>query len=92
MPEADESIPNLWLSGDRNLTTNTVALKPGLFTMPTNHVMGWTSQIHQNAGNIVTADGSVQQFPSRRLQQSATTALNAYYLATTNATFRLAIP
>ena len=92
VPEADETIPELWLSGDRNLATNNVALKPGLFTMPTNHLMGWTSQLHSNHGNICFADGSVQQLSSAKLQQSATNALRAYYEATTNVTFRLLIP
>ena len=89
VPEADESLPNLILSGDRNLTTNKVALKPGLFTLTTNRVvMGWTSQIHQDAGNIALADGSVQQPSSRRLHEFATNSL----AATTNSTFRIAIP
>ena len=92
VPEADETIPDLWLSGDRNLATNNVTLKPGLFMMPTNHVLGWSSQMHQNAGNIAMADGSVHQYLNTRLPQSAAKALSAHYLATTNATFRIAIP
>ena len=91
-PGADESSPELWLSGDRNLATNYVALKPGLFTLPTNRVMSWTAQIHKHGGNVALADGSVQQYTSAKLQQSATNALRAYYEATTNTSFRLAIP
>jgi len=101
VPEADETIPEMWLSGDRNLATNTVPLKAGLFLMPTNRVMSWTAQLHQHGGNVVFADGSVQQLNSRKLHESATNALGAYYA--TNAprayygtepkvTFRLAIP
>ena len=92
VPEVDETIPELWLAGDRNLATNNSALNPGLFTMPTNQLMGWTSQLHSNKGNICLADGSVQQYTSAKLQQSATNAIRAYYEATTNATFRLVIP
>jgi len=91
VPEADESNAELWLSGDRNLATNTVALKPGLFTLPTNRVMSWTAQIHKHKGNIALSDGSVQQFNDARLQQSATNVMRIW-LATTNAPFRLVIP
>ncbi len=94
-PGTDESSPELWLSGDRNLATNFVALKPGLFTLPTNRVISWTAQIHSskngNHGNICLADGSVQQYSSARLHQSATNNLRAWF-ATRNAPFRLIIP
>jgi len=60
--------------------------------VPTNRVMSWTTQIHAYGGNICLADGSVQQDNSAALQKSATNVLRAYYEATTNATFRLAIP
>ena len=93
VPEANEMIPDMLLSGDRNFATNGVALKPGLFTLTTNRVkMNWTSKIHQDAGNIVLADGSVQQPSSRKLHEFATNAWSAHYRATSNATFRIAIP
>jgi prepilin-type processing-associated H-X9-DG protein len=91
VPEADESNAELWLSGDRNLATNSVALKPGLFVMPTNRMMSWTVQIHQHKGNMALADGSVGQYSSTTLQQSVTNVMRIW-LATTNAPFRLAIP
>lgn len=89
VPEADEMRPDMLLSGDRNLTTNKVALKPGLFSLTTNRVvLGWTSQIHQDAGYTALADGSVQQPSSRKLHEFATNSL----AGTTNFTFRFAIP
>lgn len=91
VPEADETNPALWLTGDRNVATNNAALSPGMFTMPTNRVFSWTAQIHNNKGNIGLADGSVQQFDSKRLHQSATNALQSRF-AITNDTFRLLIP
>lgn len=91
VPEADETNPELWLSGDRNLATNNTALNPGTFTMPTNRVFSWTAQIHNNKGNVGLADGSVQQYDSKRLHQSATNALRSHF-ATTNISFRLLIP
>lgn len=91
IPEADESNAELWLSGDRNLATNTVALKPGLFMLPTNRVMSWTAKIHQHKGNMALADGSVQQYTSAKLQQSATNVMRIWF-ATNSAPFRLVIP
>jgi prepilin-type processing-associated H-X9-DG protein len=91
-PEADEMLPEMWLCGDRNLATNNTALKPGLFTLTTNSAMQWTSGMHSNHGNICFADGSAQQYANAKLQASATNALRAYFEATTNTTFRIAIP
>jgi len=91
VPEADETQPNLWLSGDRNLATNNTPLKPGLLTTPTNRVLSWTAQMHSHQGNISFADGSVQQFTDVSLRTSATNTLSTW-LATTNTPFRLAIP
>ena len=97
-PEASHGIPALWLCGDRNLATNNVLLKPGLFTMPTNRVFSWTTELHVKKGYLCLADGSVQVsdgdgtvLPNVRLQQSVTNTLRAW-LATTNAPFQLAIP
>jgi hypothetical protein len=92
VPEADETLPQLWLSGDRNLATNGKALKPGLFTVTTNTALGWTAEQHQHNGNLALADGSVQQTSSARLASSATNALDAYYVATSNTTFRVLRP
>lgn len=92
VPEAERATPQMWLCGDRNLTTSAAALKPGLFTLTTNRAMQWTAEIHTNQGNICFADGSAQQLTNRRLVESATNALRAYYEATTNTSFRLVIP
>ena len=91
VPEADESNPELWLSGDRNLATNNIGLTAGLFRMPTNQFISWTTQLHNNAGNLCFADGSVQQPSSTKLHSYATNALRVHF-ATTNTSFRLAIP
>jgi competence protein ComGC len=81
--EADEAKPRMILSGDRNLTTNGVPLSPGLFTLNTNDVFGWTKAMHNQHGNIGLSDGSVQQYSSAGLQQ---------YLLDNPRTNRLAIP
>lgn len=92
VPEADETLPQMWLSGDRNLTAKNIALKPGLFTFTTNKTMGWSAQQHNLRGNLGFADGSAQQVTNTRLQQSATDALHSYFTATSNTSFRIAVP
>ena len=86
--DAAEGQPWTILSGDRNLTTNGVALGNGVFTLTTNNTMGWTGAIHNNngtnGGNIGLADGSVQQVSQATFQKQ--------WLAVTNAIRRLAIP
>jgi competence protein ComGC len=57
--DADESKPSRLLSGDRNLTGGTLS-NGFLRFLPTNALAGWTSELHNNAGNIGLSDGSVQ--------------------------------
>jgi hypothetical protein len=62
----------MWLSGDRNLLTNNVAVGPGLVvinTAITNNPVTWSGQMHRQQGNICLSDGSVQQVNSAGLQQ-----------------------
>jgi hypothetical protein len=90
--ETDETLPSMWLAGDRNLTANGLEVKPGLFTFKANQIMGWSAQLHKHQGNLGLADGSAQQVTNTRLQRYATNALHTYHEATTNTSFRLAIP
>jgi competence protein ComGC len=92
VPEADETLPQLWLAGDRNLTTNGKALKAGISVATTNAVFGWTSENHNNQGYLAFADASVQPFSSVGLAQSATNIFSAYFTSTANTTFRILLP
>jgi prepilin-type processing-associated H-X9-DG protein len=56
-----------WLSGDRNLTTNGSPIARGLVAITTNMLVGWQTNIHNKAGNVLLADGSVQQPSSMKL-------------------------
>jgi prepilin-type processing-associated H-X9-DG protein len=56
------------LSGDRNLDTNRAAVSSGLLVITQTNGLGFTSKIHNRAGNIGLADGSVQQTSSPNLQ------------------------
>ncbi len=79
--DADETLPQSMLSGDRNITN--VAGRRGqqarsnidkseIIKMGTNHSArsgaGWTQDIHQNQGDVAMGDGSVQQLSTARLR------------------------
>ncbi len=61
--------PMALLSGDRNLSVNGVAVRPGLLELTTDSVVGWTKEMHRSAGSLVLGDGSVQQATSVRLAE-----------------------
>ena len=86
--EGDETIPESILGGDRNLTTNGVDVGPGQLRLGTNINAGFSGKIHNQAGNLLLGDGSVQQVTSGRFQETVITAA----VASTNATNRLLIP
>jgi hypothetical protein len=67
---ASETNANVFLAGDRNLASNGVPVGAGLFPVTTNAVLSWTKQIHNEQGDIVMGDGSVQQFSTSRLRQA----------------------
>jgi prepilin-type N-terminal cleavage/methylation domain-containing protein/prepilin-type processing-associated H-X9-DG protein len=80
--DANESMPQMFLMGDRNLAINSKAVKPGLVTIKSNDIVSWTAELHDGFGNIAMADGSVQQFTSSGLRQMGSHAgTNVYRLA-----------
>jgi prepilin-type N-terminal cleavage/methylation domain-containing protein/prepilin-type processing-associated H-X9-DG protein len=69
-PDASQTLPQSFLAGDRNITNQFGALRPGLRSLPrTNGVAGWDQTIHKHQGNAAMADGSVQQLSSPRLRE-----------------------
>ncbi len=68
--DADETMPQTFLAGDRNLAVNGVPLKSGLALIKATDSIGWTKELHQNSGNVAFADGSVQWLASSNLQQA----------------------
>jgi hypothetical protein len=68
--DAMDANPTMFLAGDRNLTVKNVALKPGLHSLSTNELMGWTKEMHVNYGNVLLADASVQQFNAIDLRKA----------------------
>ena len=82
--DAEETQPQMFLSGDSNLEVDGKTVGSGLLNLRTNSTVGWTAARHIRQGNIALADGSVQQYRSTKLRQA---------LANTGvATNRLAIP
>ncbi|MEY2410200.1 MAG: hypothetical protein QOF48_2870 [Verrucomicrobiota bacterium] len=75
--DADETLPQSLLSGDRNVT-NGVAPKKTVLDLPDQPAAGWTEQIHRERGNLGLADGSAQQTttPALRRQIAAANASN----------------
>ena len=59
--DADESLPAMILSGDRNLITNGQPVKPGLVSITLSDTVAFSDKIHNLVGNVGLADGSVQR-------------------------------
>ncbi len=81
--DAKDSMPSMFLSGDRNLTNGTRLSPNRILVLTTNRPVGWTHEMHKFAGNVALSDGSVQGFTSSKLNQA---------LIASGETNRLAIP
>ena len=81
--DADETKPQMLLTGDRNVT-NGVAPRRGILELRPDRSAGWTEAIHNKNGNVGLADGSVQQLTTARL--------NSAIRVTGDATNRIALP
>jgi prepilin-type processing-associated H-X9-DG protein len=80
--DARETMPQMFLTGDRNLVINDVPIETGLATVKSSDTLSWTQELHQGQGNVGLADGSVQQATAAHLQQmNRHTGTNAYRLA-----------
>ncbi len=65
--DANETLPQTMLSGDRNIT-NGFLPKRGILEITTNYPAGFTEKIHVSQGNIGWGDGSVLQVSNNRLR------------------------
>ena len=71
--DADETKPQMLLAGDRNIT-NGVAPKKGILELSDKPASGWTEAIHNFAGNVGLADGSVQEATTAALRKQVALA------------------
>jgi len=84
--DADETNPQMFLAGDRNLgvaagavgstpiafTPSPITVQVGTNVTTLNQQnFGWTERLHTKAGNVGVADGSAQQLSNARLRESA---------------------
>lgn len=60
--EADETLPLVLLSGDRNLLSPTNSFAGPVLLLATNTPFLWDSDLHTSRGNVVMGDGSVHSF------------------------------
>ncbi len=60
------------LAGDRNLTIANVPVTRGLVPVTNSAALGWSSAMHNNAGNIALGDGSAHQVTTSVLQKQST--------------------
>ena len=65
--DADESNPQKFLDGDRNIHGDTEP-QNGILMLTPGDPVRWTSQMHGNMGNLGLSDGSVQQLTSSGLE------------------------
>ena len=70
--DAEDTFPQMLLTGDRNLAFQGKPVVPGLFPVTSNRAaLSWTKTIHNARGNIGLADGSVQTLNSKQLALAA---------------------
>jgi hypothetical protein len=74
--DAEDTRYNMVLSGDRNIAVDGNLLS-GMVQLGTNSPLAWTGDLHQKAGNIGLADGSVQQVTSELLKRQLATSGDA---------------
>jgi prepilin-type processing-associated H-X9-DG protein len=69
--DADETQPQMFLSGDRNLALNKRQVPTGMLLLSTNSPVTWANPRprHNDGGNIGLADGSVHSVNNARLQK-----------------------
>lgn len=67
--DSSDEEPESILSGDRNITNGT-PIQNGIFELSTNNPAGWTAEIHNQVGNLLLSDGSVQQVSRTGLRQA----------------------
>ncbi len=74
---SNEEQPSSILISDRNLSLDGLPVGMVLMTLTTNSPVGFYTNMHNLAGNVLLGDGSVQQLSSRRLRELVRDAIHA---------------
>jgi hypothetical protein len=69
--DADETNPQMMLSGDCNITNGT-PVQNGILTLTTNNPGGWAPERHGGGQNVALSDGSVLQLATVHLKMTVT--------------------
>ena len=80
--DADETNPQMFLSGDDNFAIGDVPVKSGLLQLSTNTSICWTATRHHFSGEIVLSDGSVRTSLNKNEAYSLTNLIQQTGLAT----------
>jgi len=80
---AEETRPQMLLTGDRNIT-NGIAPEHSILKLVPDQPAGWTEDLHNGQGNVGLADGSVQQVTIDSLRNAIKNSADA--------TNRIALP
>ncbi len=67
--DADDTYPERFLDGDRNLTGESDP-ESGILKLVPGQRVSWTQDIHVNQGNVGLSDGSVQQYSNSGLRKA----------------------
>ena len=67
--DADESNPEMLLSGDLNVT-NGFAPKNNLLTVLTNQTVGWSHIMHKRGGSLLISDGHAEFVTTAKLREA----------------------
>ncbi len=74
---ANEETPDSVLATDRNVLLDGSPLANAIVSFPSNANVTFDDRLHQQAGNVLLGDGSVQQLRSDRLRETFQAAHNA---------------
>lgn len=66
---ATETNPQGLLAGDRNLSVNGSPVSNKIIEITGQTIVQWTETLHNQRGNVVLGDGSVQQFSGRMMTE-----------------------
>ena len=68
--DADETQPQMFLSGDDNLLVDGQPVTRGVWDLTTNSVVAYSTARHDRQGNVGLSDGSVQGYSTTRFQEA----------------------